>query len=156
MTSIMDSVVNRDGRVTAMVSLLYAMGKGESAEIALAGNGGTLGIHPEMNQTAACNRHHTLDQQFSRWLLRDRRQEGSAVRAITRRIRCVEGRDRRQGPRPQGEQDPAARAARDHGAGGRDGSDRLRNEPPAGWSFGRVVRQFPYHEWPRHPADAGQ
>jgi CRP-like cAMP-binding protein len=105
--------------VTAIVSLLYVMNDGESAEIALVGNDGMLGITlfmggnsttiravvqsagmgyrlpaselkaevarggatlrllllymqslmTQMTQTAACNRHHTLNQQFSRWLL---------------------------------------------------------------------------------------
>lgn len=105
--------------LTAIVSLLYVMDDGDSAEIALVGNDGMLGITlfmggnsttiravvqsagqgyrlpahlvvaevarggatlrllllytqslvTQMTQTAACNRHHTLDQQFSRWLL---------------------------------------------------------------------------------------
>ena len=105
--------------LTAIVSLLYVMNDGESAEIAMLGNDGKLGItlfmggnsttiwavvqsagtsyslsaseliaevarggatlrlrhlYPQslmtqMTQTAACNRHHTLNQQFSRWLL---------------------------------------------------------------------------------------
>ncbi len=105
--------------VTSIVSLLYVMNNGESAEIALVGNDGMLGITlfmggnsttiravvqsagvgyrlpaseleaevarggatlrllllytqslvTQMTQTAACNRHHTLNQQFSRWLL---------------------------------------------------------------------------------------
>lgn len=105
--------------VTSIVSLLYVMDDGESAEIALVGNDGMLGITlfmggnsttiravvqsagmgyrlpaselkaavarggatlrllllytqsllTQMTQTAACNRHHTLNQQFSRWLL---------------------------------------------------------------------------------------
>jgi CRP-like cAMP-binding protein len=103
----------------SIVSLLYVMNNGESAEIALVGNDGMLGVTlfmggnsttiravvqsagkgyrlparelvaavarggattrllllytqallTQMTQTAACNRHHTLDQQFSRWLL---------------------------------------------------------------------------------------
>jgi len=103
----------------AIVSLLYVMHDGESAEIALVGNDGMLGVTlfmggnsttiravaqsagkayrlpaselvdavarggatlrllllytqallTQMTQTAACNRHHTLNQQFSRWLL---------------------------------------------------------------------------------------
>ena len=102
-----------------IVSLLYVMNDGESAEIALVGNDGMLGVTlfmggnsttiravvqsagkayrlpagelvaafarggatlrllllytqsllTQMTQTAACNRHHTLNQQFSRWLL---------------------------------------------------------------------------------------
>jgi hypothetical protein len=105
--------------LTAIVSLLYVMNDGESAEIALVGKDGMLGITlfmggnsttiravvqsvgqgyrlpaselgaevgrggatlrllllytqslvTQMTQTAACNRHHTLNQQFSRWLL---------------------------------------------------------------------------------------
>jgi len=105
--------------LTAIVSLLYVMDNGESAEIALVGNDGMLGLSlfmggnsstiravvqsaglgyrlparyldeeveqggatlqllllytqsllTQMTQTAACNRHHTLSQQFSRWLL---------------------------------------------------------------------------------------
>jgi CRP-like cAMP-binding protein len=105
--------------VTAIVSLLYVMQDGESAEIALVGNDGVLGVTlfmggnsttiravvqsagtgyrlpaseleaevarggatlrllllytqsllTQMTQTAACNRHHTLNQQFCRWLL---------------------------------------------------------------------------------------
>lgn len=105
--------------LSAIVSLLYVMNNGESAEIALVGNDGMLGMSlfmggnsttiravvqsagmgyrlpagelvaavarggatlrllllytqslvTQMTQTAACNRHHTLTQQFSRWLL---------------------------------------------------------------------------------------
>lgn len=104
---------------TAIVSLLYVMDDGDSAEIALVGNDGVLGVTlfmggnsstiravvqsagqgwrmpasaflaevarggptlralllytqsllTQMTQTAACNRHHTLEQQFCRWLL---------------------------------------------------------------------------------------
>jgi CRP-like cAMP-binding protein len=104
---------------TAIVSLLYVMKNGESAEIALVGNDGLVGVASfmggssttiravvqsagqgyrlpaheledevarggatlrllllytqslvtQMTQTAACNRHHTLTQQFCRWLL---------------------------------------------------------------------------------------
>jgi CRP-like cAMP-binding protein len=104
---------------TAIVSLLYVMEDGASAEIAVAGNEGVVGISlfmggesttsravvqsaghayrlkaqllknefvlagpmqrlllrytqallTQMAQTAVCNRHHTLDQQFCRWLL---------------------------------------------------------------------------------------
>jgi CRP-like cAMP-binding protein len=103
----------------SIVSLLYVMENGESAEIALVGNDGMLGVTlfmggnsttiravvqsagkgyrlparelidavhrggatmrllllytqsllTQMTQTAACNRHHTLKQQFGRWLL---------------------------------------------------------------------------------------
>ena len=105
--------------LTSIVSLLYVMHDGDSAEIALVGNDGMLGMAlfmgghsttiravvqsqgqayrlpaaqlmaevdrggatlrllllymqslvTQMTQTAACNRHHTLNQQFSRWLL---------------------------------------------------------------------------------------
>jgi CRP-like cAMP-binding protein len=104
---------------TAIVSLLYVMQNGESAEIAVVGNEGVLGVSlfmggestpsralvqsegggfrltaqlmkeefyrggpvlhlllrytqaliTQMVQTAACNRHHSLDQQLCRWLL---------------------------------------------------------------------------------------
>ena len=104
---------------TAIVSLLYVMKNGASAEIAVVGNEGVVGISlfmggdttpgravvqsagqgfrlearavqeafkssgpvmhvllrytqaliTQMAQTAACNRHHSLDQQLCRWLL---------------------------------------------------------------------------------------
>jgi CRP-like cAMP-binding protein len=104
---------------SAIVSLLYALENGSSAEIAIVGNEGVVGISifmggestssravvqsagqgyriksslileefnrsgplmhlllrytqaliTQMSQTAVCNRHHTLDQQFCRWLL---------------------------------------------------------------------------------------
>ena len=104
---------------SAIVSLLYALENGSSAEIAIVGNEGVVGIAifmggestssravvqsagkgyriksnivleefnrsgalmhlllrytqaliTQMSQTAVCNRHHTLDQQFCRWLL---------------------------------------------------------------------------------------
>jgi CRP-like cAMP-binding protein len=104
---------------TAIISLLYVMQNGESAEIAVVGNDGVLGISlfmggdstpsralvqsaggayrltaqlmkeefdrgglvlhlllrytqaliTQMVQTAACNKHHSLDQQLCRWLL---------------------------------------------------------------------------------------
>jgi CRP-like cAMP-binding protein len=104
---------------TAIVSLLYVMQNGESAEIAVVGNDGVVGVPlfmggdstssralvqsaggayrltaqlmkeefdrggpvlhlflrytqallTQMVQTAACNRHHSLDQQLCRWLL---------------------------------------------------------------------------------------
>ena len=104
---------------TAIVSLLYVMANGSSAEIAIVGNEGLIGIAlfmggettpsravvqsagsafrikaefirnefflagpaqqlflrytqallTQMAQTAACNRHHTVDQQLCRWLL---------------------------------------------------------------------------------------
>jgi CRP-like cAMP-binding protein len=103
---------------TAIVSLLYVMADGASAEIAVVGNEGLVGVSlfmggestpgravvqsegagcrlpaatlkeefkrapvlhlllrytqamiSQMAQTAACNRHHSLDQQLCRWLL---------------------------------------------------------------------------------------
>jgi CRP-like cAMP-binding protein len=104
---------------TAIVSLLYVMEDGHSAEIAIVGNEGMVGVAlfmggettpsrgivqsegfayrlagrsikeefvragpmqrlllrytqaliTQMAQTAVCNRHHTIDQQLSRWLL---------------------------------------------------------------------------------------
>lgn len=104
---------------TAIVSLLYALENGSSAEIAIVGYEGVVGISifmggestssravvqsagkgyrmksnlildefnrsgpfmhlllrytqaliTQMSQTAVCNRHHSLDQQFCRWLL---------------------------------------------------------------------------------------
>lgn len=104
---------------SAIVSLLYALEDGSSAEIAIVGNEGAVGISifmggesttsravvqssgrgyrikstivlnefnrsgpvmhlllrytqaliTQMTQTAVCNRHHSLDQQFCRWLL---------------------------------------------------------------------------------------
>src|SRR5476649_1516691 len=104
---------------TAIVSLLYVMQNGESAEIAVVGNDGLVGVFlfmggdftysralvqsaggayrltaqlmmeefdrggpvlhlllrytqaliTQMVQTAACNKHHSLDQQLCRWLL---------------------------------------------------------------------------------------
>jgi CRP-like cAMP-binding protein len=104
---------------TSIVSLLYVMENGASAEIAVAGNEGLVGVSlfmgggstpsravvqsagggfrmraqavkeefnqsapvmhlllrytqaliTQMTQTAACNRHHALDQQLCRWLL---------------------------------------------------------------------------------------
>lgn len=105
--------------VDCIVSLLYVMQSGESAEIGLVGNDGVVGVTvfmggnsttiravvqsagkayrlpareleaevarggaplrllllytqsllTQMTQTAACNRHHSLNQQFCRWLL---------------------------------------------------------------------------------------
>ena len=104
---------------TAIVSLLYGLENGSSAEIAVVGNEGCVGVAifmggqstlsssvvqsagksyrikaqtileefgkagpmmhlflrytqaliTQMSKTAVCNRHHTLDQQFCRWLL---------------------------------------------------------------------------------------
>src|ERR1700736_1359859 len=116
---------------TAIVSLLYVMQNGESAEIAVVGNEGVVGVSlfmggdstfsrarvpsagaacrltahlmkeefnragpvlhlllrytqaliTQMVQTAACNRHHSLDQQLCRWLLLslDRLQDNELV-----------------------------------------------------------------------------
>ena len=105
--------------ITGIISLLYVMQSGASAEIAITGNEGLVGVSlfmggesttsravvqnagasyrlkadilrrefalggplqylalrytqaliAQMTQTAACNRHHTLDQQLCRWLL---------------------------------------------------------------------------------------
>jgi len=105
--------------VSGIISLLYVMHSGASAEIAITGNEGLVGVSlfmggesttsravaqnagisyrleadvlrrefarggslqylalrytqalmTQMTQTAACNRHHTLDQQLCRWLL---------------------------------------------------------------------------------------
>lgn len=105
--------------VSGIISLLYVMQSGASAEIAITGNEGLVGVSlfmggesttsralaqnagasyrlkasilrrefalseplqylllrytqalmAQMTQTAACNRHHTLDQQLCRWLL---------------------------------------------------------------------------------------
>jgi CRP-like cAMP-binding protein len=101
---------------TAIVSLLFVLEDGDSAEIAVVGNEGVVGVSlfmggestpsravvqsagrglrltssaikeafnrnglvmlrytqaliTQMSQTAACNRHHTLDKQLCRWLL---------------------------------------------------------------------------------------
>jgi CRP-like cAMP-binding protein len=116
---------------TAIVSLLYVMENGASAEIAVVGNEGLVGVSlfmggestpsravvqsagegfrlrsqllkdefnlagpvlhlllrytqaliTQMAQTAACNRHHSLDQQLCRWLLLslDRLQENELI-----------------------------------------------------------------------------
>ena len=115
---------------TAIVSLLYVMRNGASAEIAVVGNEGVVGISlfmggestpsravvqsagegfrlkaeviknefglydavlhlllrytqaliTQMAQTAACNRHHSVDQQLCRWLLlRLDRMQGSEL-----------------------------------------------------------------------------
>ena len=117
--------------ITAIVSLLYVMENGASAEIAVVGNEGLVGVSlfmggestpsravvqsagsgyrlkaqlmkkefnragpvlhillrytqaliTQMAQTAACNRHHSLDQQLCRWLLLslDRLQDNELV-----------------------------------------------------------------------------
>ena len=74
----------------SIVSLLYVMESGDSAEISVVGNEGVVGISlfmggestlsrgvvqsagsliTQMAQTAVCNRHHSIDQQLCRWLL---------------------------------------------------------------------------------------
>ena len=120
---------------TSVVSLLYVMKNGASAEIAIAGNEGLIGIAlimggettpsravvqcggeayrvavlplkqeferggtmqrlmllylqaliTQMVQTAACNRHHSVEQQFCRWLLL------SMDRLPTNRLAMTEG-----------------------------------------------------------------
>lgn len=122
--------------LTAIVSLLYVMENGESAEIALVGNDGVLGVTvlmggnsttiravvqsagqgwrlpagelqaeverggatlrllllytqallTQMTQTAACNRHHTLNQQFCRWLLMSFDRLGSNEMVMTQKL----------------------------------------------------------------------
>lgn len=122
--------------ITAIVSLLYVMEDGASAEIAVVGNEGIVGVSlfmggettpsravvqsagvgfrlkaqtmmdefnragpvmhlllrytqaliTQMVQTAACNRHHSLDQQLCRWLLLSLdRLEGSEL-AMTQEL----------------------------------------------------------------------
>lgn len=122
--------------VTGIISMLYVMQSGESAEIAIAGNESMIGVSlfmggesttsrtvvqnagasyrlktgilrrefalggplhqlllrytqalmTQMTQTAACNRHHTLDQQLCRWLLLSLdRLSGSAL-TMTQRL----------------------------------------------------------------------
>lgn len=122
--------------LNAIVSLLYVMENGESAEIALVGNDGVLGITvlmggnsttmravvqsagqgwrlparellaeverggetlrllllyaqallTQMTQTAACNRHHTLSQQFCRWLLMSFDRLGGSEMVMTQQL----------------------------------------------------------------------
>jgi CRP-like cAMP-binding protein len=122
--------------LTAIVSLLYVMDNGESAEIALVGNDGVLGVTvlmggnsttiravvqsagqgwrlpareleaevrrggatlrvlllytqallTQMTQTAACNRHHTLNQQFCRWLLMSFDRLGGDEMVMTQKL----------------------------------------------------------------------
>src|ERR1051325_4030147 len=64
---------------TSIVSLLYVLADGATAEIAVTGRDGLVGIALFMGgettpsravvQTAVCNRHHSVDQQLCRWLL---------------------------------------------------------------------------------------
>jgi len=122
--------------VTGIISLLYVMENGESAEIAIAGSealisvslfmggestnsrsvsqnagcgyrlkagilrrefdlGGpfqylllryTQALMVQMTQTAACNRHHTLDQQLCRWLLLSLDRLHSEVLTMTQQL----------------------------------------------------------------------
>ena len=122
--------------LNAIVSLLYVMENGESAEIALVGNDGVLGITvlmggnsttmravvqsagqgwrlparellaeverggetlrllllyaqallTQMTQTAACNRHHSLIQQFCRWLLMSFDRLGGSDMVMTQQL----------------------------------------------------------------------
>jgi CRP-like cAMP-binding protein len=57
--------------IDAIVSLLYVMEDGASAEISVVGHEGIVGIAliTQMAQTAVCNRHHSIDQQLCRWIL---------------------------------------------------------------------------------------
>src|ERR1700674_1906688 len=121
---------------TSIVSLLYVMENGASAEIAVVGNEGLVGISlfmggestpshavvqsaghglrlkaqlmkseferagpvlhlllrytqaliTQMAQTAACNRHHTLDQQLCRWLLLSLDRLGANELAMTQEL----------------------------------------------------------------------
>jgi CRP-like cAMP-binding protein len=120
----------------AIVSLLYVLKDGSSAEIAVVGNDGVVGIPlfmggettpnravvqsmgqgyrlkgsllkaeferggvpqhillrytqaliTQMTQTAACNRHHTVDQQLCRWLLLSLDRLPSNVLAMTQEL----------------------------------------------------------------------
>ena len=121
--------------VTAIVSLLYVLENGASAEIAVVGNEGVVGISlfmggestpsravvqsaghgfrlkaqaikdeftrapvlhlllrytqaliTQMAQTAACNRHHTLDRQLCRWLLLSLDRLQSSELVMTQRL----------------------------------------------------------------------
>lgn len=121
---------------TAIVSILYELESGSTAEIAVVGNEGCVGVcifmgglstlsrtvvqsagkgyrikasaileefnkagpvmHlflrytqaliTQMTQTAVCNRHHTLDQQFCRWLLLSLDRLGSNELAMTQEL----------------------------------------------------------------------
>ena len=128
--------------IDSIVSLLYVMNNGESAEIALVGNDGMLGVTlfmggdsttiravvqsagtayrlparelidtfarggatprllllytqsllTQMTQTAACNRHHQVDQQLSRWLLANLdRRRGNELTMTHERIASMLG-----------------------------------------------------------------
>ncbi|CAM3753993.1 Crp/Fnr family transcriptional regulator [Polaromonas hydrogenivorans] len=121
---------------TAIVSMLYVMKDGDSAEIAVIGSEGVVGISlfmgggstpsravvqnagqgfrikaqtlkaeferslpvahlllrytqaliSQMTQTAACNRHHTLDQQLCRWLLLSLDRHSGNELVMTRKL----------------------------------------------------------------------
>lgn len=121
---------------TSIVSLLYVMEDGASAEIAIVGNEGVVGVAlfmggesttsravvqsaghayrmkaqllkdefyhagpmqrlllrytqallTQMAQTAVCNRHHTLDQQFCRWLLLSLDRQSSSELVMTQEL----------------------------------------------------------------------
>jgi len=63
----------------SIVSLLYVLAEGASAEISAVGKDGRIGIALFMGgettpsraiaQTAVCNRHHSVEQHLCRWLL---------------------------------------------------------------------------------------
>ena len=122
--------------ITAIVSLLHVLENGASAEIALVGNNGIVGIAVFMGgesttheaivqraglafrmpvsvfkklfsdqlqlqqlllrytqalftqtaQTAACNRHHSIDQQFCRWLLSSEDLMSNATLVMTQEL----------------------------------------------------------------------
>ncbi len=138
---------------TAVVSLLYVMHNGDSAEIALVGNDGLVGVSlfmgggstpsralvqnagkgfrvkaelvqreferskqvlhlflryaqaliTQMTQSAACNKHHTLNQQLCRWLLLtlDRREgnELTMTKQLIANMLGTDGETMREGAR---------------------------------------------------------
>jgi len=81
---------------TSIVSLLYVMEDGASAEIAIVGNEGLIGIALFMGgettpsravvQSAVCNRHHSIDQQLCRWLLLSLDRLGSNELRMTQEL----------------------------------------------------------------------
>lgn len=66
---------------TAIISLLYVLENGASAEIAVVGNDGIVALLTQMAQIGICNRHHSLDEQLCRWLLLslDRRRSNELI-----------------------------------------------------------------------------
>lgn len=122
--------------ISGIISMLYVMESGASAEIAIVGNEGLIGVSlfmggesttsravaqnagacyrlkadnlrrefalggamqylalrytqalmAQMTQTAACNRHHTLDQQLCRWLLLSLDRLQGAELAMTQQL----------------------------------------------------------------------